>query len=114
MHDQQRAAQRADLLAKIRVTDVVDEMPLECQRLAADRKRRFAFGLDARDQRVVVVLHVAWVVWRTDAGHRIDSRAVVRGGDHGRPTERVSDEQVDLAAGVVHELDSADRVGDLV
>ena len=66
------------------------------------------------DQGVVVVLDVAGVVRRADAGHRRDRRTVVGGGDHGRSAERMSDEQPDLAARVVHELHRADGVGDLV
>ena len=77
-------------------------------------ERRLALGLDPLHQGVVVVLDVAGVVRRPDAGHRRDRRTLVGGGDHGRPAEGVPDEQPHLAARVVHELHRADGVGDLV
>ena len=46
MHDEQRPAQRADPLAEIGSADVLDEVPLQRERLAADEERRLAVGLD--------------------------------------------------------------------
>ena len=65
-------------------------------------------------QGVVVVLDVGGLVRRPDTGHRLHRRALVGGGDHGRATEGVPDEQPHLAARAVHVLHRADRVGDLV
>ena len=87
---------------------------LRVNALPPTEERRLALGLDALDQRVVVVFHVAWVVRRPDAGDRHHGRTVVGGREHGRPAERVSDEQADFAARVVHELHRAHGVGDLV
>ena len=87
---------------------------LSVSALPPTRERRLAVCLDSCHQRVVVVLDVAGVVRRADAGHRLHGRALVGGGDDRRAAEGVTDQQPHFAAGVVHELHRADGVGDLV
>ena len=69
-HYDQRPFQRADLFAQVARPDVLDEVPPQGERLAADQERRLPFGEDSFHKRVVVVLHVPGIVRRADAGHR--------------------------------------------
>ena len=114
VHDQQGPAQGFDAVAQIGGADVLDEMAAQCQSLASDRQLCFALGFDAMDQRVVDVLDVRRLTRCTDADHCGDGGALVRGRQHRRPAERVTDQQSDLTSGFVHELHGSHRVGDLV
>ena len=61
MHDEQRPSQGADSFAEIGGADVLDEISLESQCLAADEECCLAVGLDPLDQGVVVVS--TWAGW---------------------------------------------------
>ena len=93
MHDEQCAPQRANALLQVGGADVLDEVPLEGERLAADQEGGLAVGFDALHQCVVVVLHVRRVVGSADADQSCDARTLVGGGDHRRAAEGVPDEQ---------------------
>ena len=114
VHDQQGPAQGFDAVAQIGGADVLDEVAAQGQSLAPDRQLCFALGFDAMDQRVVDVLDVRRLTRCTDADHRGDGGALVRGRQHRRPAERMTDQQSDLTSGFVHELHGSHRVGDLV
>ena len=53
VHHDQRPFQRADLFAQVGRPDVLDEVPPQGERLAADQERRLPFGEDSFGQRRV-------------------------------------------------------------
>ena len=59
VHHQQRPTQRADLLVQVRRAHVLDEVPPQGERLAADEEGCLAVGEDPFDEGVVGVLDMA-------------------------------------------------------
>ena len=114
VHDQEGSAQRADLLTQVGRAHVLDEVPPQGERLAADQERRLAVGEDPLHEDVVVVLDVAGIVRRPDARHGAHRVDLVRRGDDRRPAEGVPHQEPHLAAGLVHEPHRLRGVGDLV
>ncbi len=114
VHHQQGPTQRPDALAQVGLPHVLEEVPTQRQRLAADQEGRLALGHDPLDQGVVVVLDVAGLERGGHTGHRLDPVDQVRRGDPRGPTEGVPHQQPDVASGLLQETDGLGGVVDLV
>src|SRR5215218_3844841 len=102
MHHEQRPAQCADPPVRIRLSDILDEMPPERQCFAPDQERRLPFLEDAFYKSVIVLLNVGRLVRGTHAHHGTHTVDHVRSGNEYRAAKGVPDKQPDATSGPFH------------
>ena len=105
MHDEQRSTQGPDSLAQVGLSNILDEVPLERERLTTGEERGFAILLDSLNQGVVVALDVRGFEGSADAGHRRHPRAVMGRRDDGRAAEGMPDQVGTLRADRIAHLE---------